>query len=201
MSQRASGFDRIANDQYMTPPWAVELLLGVERIFGHVWEPACGEGAIVETLRKNCPCNVEASDIDPKHDPSGQSIDFLSPFSGFMIPERWPWTIITNPPYGKGGRVARAFVEHALEISQIPDGKVIMLLPVDWDAAKGRQHLFEDFNGYVAKYTLLDRIRWTNLPQSESGPSQNHAWFVWDHARRGRDMRWLRRPKEKKAAA
>lgn len=190
MSQRGSGHDRQNLDQYMTPPWAVEALLRKEPIIGDVWEPAQGEGAIAQTIQAKCRMvTVVGTDLDPRF--GCGTLDFLSEGSRYMMPKTWPGTIITNPPYGQGGRLALRFVEHAIELTQPIQGKVIMLLPNEWDAAGGRFHLFEDFPGFVAKYTLTKRIRWTNLPQSKNGPSQNHAWFVWDHARRGRDIGWI----------
>jgi hypothetical protein len=81
--------------------------------------------------------------------------------------------IVTNPPF----RLSVEFVRHALE--RVDGGKVAMLLPMEWDAAKTRRDLFED-QPFKAKYTLVQRIRWTNLPQRKNGPSKNHAWFVWD---------------------
>ena len=82
--------------------------------------------------------------------------------------------IATNPPYSK----AEAFCRHALEVSH-PSGKVAMLLPLAFDAAKTRRDLFEN-PPFKAKYTLTKRIRWENLEQKKNGPSTNHAWFIWD---------------------
>lgn len=181
----------------MTPEWVVETLLHVVPMYGKIWEPACGEGAIVRVINRECAgmVQVRASDIDPRYSPKNESWDFLDPEvqSSYFLPEKGPFTLITNPPYGKQGRLAEAFVRAAVEITQINRGRVAMLLPVDWDAAKGRKDLFEDFPGHVTKITLTERIRWTNIPQAKSGPSQNHAWMCWDHSRRGRDMRWLGR--------
>lgn len=197
MSQRASGFTRQASDQYMTPEWVVESLLSVVPIYGKVWEPACGEGAIARVIAEKCKgmVYVMATDIDSHLSPDEQSWDFLDPKvqASYFLPEEGPYIIITNPPYGKQGRLAEQFVRAAVEITQINRGRVAMLLPVDWDAAKTRADLFEDFPGHVTKITLTERIRWTNLPQSKSGPSQNHCWIIWDHSRRGRDVRWIGR--------
>lgn len=179
----------------MTPEWAVRSLLTVERIFGPVWEPACGEGAIVNVLSRQGYCKLLATDVDGKFMGPLSAIDFLGPVA-HGLPRRFfgtteSLTIITNPPYGQGGALARAFVERAILLTVEGRGRVIMLLPNEWDSAPKRQHLFEDFPAFVGKYTLTKRIRWTNLPQSKNGPSQNHAWFVWDHARKGRDIGWI----------
>lgn len=204
MSQRSSQQERQPLDQYMTPEWVVDMLLEREHVAGPVWEPACGTGAIARGLRRAVAARlITATDIDPAYCKEGaRGVDFLNVSSLPWIPEgRARWTIITNPPYGRGGRLARAFVEHALAMTQEQRGRVIMLLPNDWDAAGGRQNLFANFPGRITKYILCDRIRWTNLPQTKNGPSQNHAWFVWDHAGRGRHIDWLKRPPVRNAEA
>lgn len=202
MGQRVSGFERKVGDEYMTPEWVAETLLSVVPMYGSVWEPACGHRAIVRVIERECEsmCKVLATDINPAFDPNGNSIDFLHPGVGWLVPSRGPFTIVTNPPYGKSGKLAEAFVRMAIEVTQWNRGRVCMLLPVAWDAAKNRQDLFEDFPAHVTKITLTERIRWTNLPQSKSGPSENHAWFVWDWSRKGRDQRWLGRIEQEKAA-
>jgi hypothetical protein len=193
MSQRTSGFERRPGDQYMTPPWVVETLMAVMSVWGNVWEPAAGEGAIVETIRARAGrwAKVHGTDIDPAFKWPVQ--DFLHEHSHAHMPTEGPFWIITNPPYGPQGRLAEAFTRRAVSYTQLNGGSAAMLLPVDWDAGKTRHDLFENFPGHVTKITLTERIRWTNLPQSKSGPSQNHAWFIWDHGRKGRDMRWLGR--------
>ena len=40
------------DDFYATPPEAVRALLSVENFSGTLWEPACGDGAIVNVLRE-----------------------------------------------------------------------------------------------------------------------------------------------------
>jgi hypothetical protein len=88
--------------------------------------------------------------------------------------------IVTNPPYS----LAEKFIWHSLAVTKLSSGKTAMLLPIAFDAAKGRRHLFEH-HPFKAKYVITRRIRWENLPQKKAGPSQNHAWFVWDWAYRG----------------
>jgi hypothetical protein len=54
-----------------------------------------------------------------------------------------------------------------------------MLLPVTFDAAKGRADIFKNCPAFKSKWTLTQRIRWVNLPQKKAGPSTNHAWYTW----------------------
>src|SRR5262249_59799036 len=41
--------------------------------------------------------------------------------------------IVTNPPYGLGGRIALRFIERSLELTKTIGGIVAMLLKVDYD--------------------------------------------------------------------
>jgi hypothetical protein len=117
----------------------------------------------VETLR--CP-------IDPA--PVNAALNFLEA-------SEWPTDVVTNPPFS----LADEFIRHALRLTKQHGGKVAMLLPLAFDSAKGRRDLFER-PPFKAKYTLTKRIRWENLEQKKNGPSQNHAWFVWDWQYQGK---------------
>jgi hypothetical protein len=57
-------------------------------------------------------------------------------------------------------------------------GKVAMLLPMQYDAAKGKVDLFRN-PPFECMLTLLKRIQWANLELTAS-PSSNHSWYVWD---------------------
>ncbi len=97
-----------------------------------------------------------------------------------------PESIATNPPYNQ----APEFCRHALTGAS----RVAMLLSIHFDSAHGRRDLFADNPSFKAKYTLIRRIRWDNLVQSKAGPSQNHAWYVWDAEHRGPPiLGWLDR--------
>jgi hypothetical protein len=181
MAQRDSGYARIARDAYQTPPWVTDVLVnwlndndiwGVSR---RVWEPACGEGRMVMALEARGH-SVVASDIAPACEPS-EVVDFLAARS---IPDGVRG-IITNPPYDR----ADAFVERALMLTA-GDGVVAMLLPVAWDSAKTRRRFFADHPAFRCKLVLTSRIQWFDPPPAQpgqpkpAGPSENHAWFVWD---------------------
>jgi len=165
MSQRHSQYELVPGDSYFTPAWVTEALLSVEKFPGTVWEPAPGDGHMVRALVSGgCP-------VAPSH------MDFLA--TEFRNCDAK--NIVTNPPYSHG--LAEKFVRHALGLMLPVRGKVAMLLPMAWDCAKSRHDLFKHNAAFKAKYALTDRIRWENIEQKKNGPSQNHAWFVWDWAR------------------
>lgn len=99
----------------------------------------------------------------------------------FLASNYWPSDrIATNPPFN----LAAEFCRHAVSIAR----KVAMLLPMEFDCAKGRRDLFADSRDFKAKYVLTKRIRWENLEQKRAGPSNNHAWYIWDRAGKEREL-------------
>lgn len=175
MSVAASQYERVANEKYYTPAWVTEALFSVER-FGRVFDPAGGDGAIINAV----PSGKAARAIDIA--PDSPRVD-LGDF--FDVQTLDMWDIITNPPYGVQSRLAVRFVEHALAITEPFGGKVAMLLKVGFDSAAGRRPLFADHPAFAAEHRLTRRIRWTNFEQKDAGPTENHSWFVWDWRKRG----------------
>jgi hypothetical protein len=160
MSQRESGYERKERDAYQTPAWVTLALVPHLRALGLVWEPASGDGAMVDALT-NAGLEVTFSDID-------HGCDFLE--MGKMIGCD---AIIINPPYA----LAQEFIEHALDMME-PHGLVAMLLRTDYDHAKTRAHLFHGCPAFAKKVVLTRRIVW--FEDGEKSPSFNHAWFIWD---------------------
>lgn len=174
MSVGKSNYVRVQGEKYFTPAWVTQALFSVER-FSKVYDPAGGDAAIINAV----PAGMAAwaSDIAPDN-PRVEERDFFDCtfVDGFDI--------ITNPPYGIQSRLAVRFIEHALKVTERHGGKVAMLLKVGFDSADGRRHLFDEHPAFAAEYRLTKRIRWTNLPQSDAGPTENHSWFLWDWRKR-----------------
>lgn len=98
----------------------------------------------------------------------------------FLKIRDWPSRhLVSNPPYGRQGKIAERFILHALKTGPV-GFKAAFLLPMGFDAAKGRVKFFRDCPVFRKKIVLLNRIRWENLDQKENGPSANHAWYIWD---------------------
>ena len=163
MSQRASGFARRPNEDYATPAWVAAAIAAYLRRahVTDVWEPAAGEGALAAALiAQGFRTVATGRDFLQAAAPPDPDID----------------AIVTNPPYGEDrrGLLACSFIRHALAL----DVRIVaMLLRVDFDSGKTRRDIFADCPAFAGKIVLLDRIKW--FP-GESGPSDNHAWFVWD---------------------
>jgi len=161
MSQRVSGYERKADEQYETVAWVVAALLLHLPPVTCAWDPCDrGSGRLVATLAR---LGIEAI---------GTDTDFLT----IGKPPAGVTHLITNPPYGENrrGELAMRFIEHALELG-VPS--VAMLLRNDFDSAVGRQHLFRNNPMFAGKVVLLSRIKWFVGPSS---PSDNHAWALFD---------------------
>ena len=166
MSQRNSGYARIARDAYFTPPWCTEAIIPhLPMPCGAIWEPAAGAGLMAATLI-SAGHKVVATDI-------ANGRDFLTSSSTCPI-----HGIVSNPPFG----IATQVIERALAVTP-SSGFVGMLLRVDFDSAKTRRHLFGDCPAFAKKLILTRRIRW--IEGSTGSPSYNHAWFLWDKRHSG----------------
>lgn len=177
MSEAASGYQRQDLEKYFTPAWVTDALLDAVDLPAPLCDPAAGAGDIINAIHGRPDLGwAYGMDIAPDVDwiPAG---DF---FDAHVLDCS---TILTNPPFGAGGRLAVKFIEHALHLTKPRLGKVAMLLRVDFDSAGGRRKLFADHPAFAAKLVLTKRIRWTNLSQSAAGPTQNHAWLLWDWAK------------------
>ena len=158
MSQRDSGYARVAFDQYETPEWVTRALLPYIPKDSLIWEPACGSGKMARVLNADYMSDIQTG------------TDFLD---ATYLDASGIDAIITNPPYTK----ATEFIERALDLMD-DRGFVAMLLRTDFDHAKSRRHLFADHRAYKKKLVLTKRIQW--FEDSKSSPSFNHAWFIWD---------------------
>jgi len=159
VSQRHSEYPRRPNDDYATPPWVAQAIAPwLRQDAVYLWDPACGAEQLVRALR------AEGFQV------VGTADDFLARTA--LAHDRID-CIVTNPPYGVGGRLGCQFIAHAIELAPL----TAMLLRVDFDSGKTRTPLFRDCPTFAQKVVLLDRIMW--FP-GDLGPSTNHAWFIWN---------------------
>ena len=182
MGKHGTEYERIERDFYPTPPWVIAALAEHVDLRGlTVWEPACGDGRMVEALRQQGCARVYASDIVDYG--AGQVFDFLS---GLLPPklERPPDAIITNPPFGHHhSRLAVAFIEAGLTHIRQHGGILALLLPVDFDSATKRPRYFRDCPEFVGKIVLTERVVWFENPDpKKESPKENTAWFLWERS-------------------
>lgn len=170
MTVVASNYEIRENNLYETEAWATEAFVRRFPVSGRkVWEPAAGNHAMADVLRRNG-ANVFTSDIATYNRDHDSWFDFIG---GLYAGTPFAEAIITNPPYGKGNREAVKFCELALKRCS---GLVAMLLTAKFDFGKTRHHLFRDNPRFTAKINLVDRISWAG--NGETG-TEDHAWYVW----------------------
>jgi hypothetical protein len=167
MSQRISGYQRQPEEIYETPASVTQVVIPYLRKHAlHVREPADGPRSLLAQTLGEAGFHVLAS----RH-------DFLSTD---RLPDSQIDAICSNPPYGPGGRLAAQFIAHALDLAPV----VVMLLRIDFDSGKTRTRLFRDCRAFAGKIILLDRIVWF-AREGAAGPSENHAWMLWNQRHRG----------------
>lgn len=169
MTVVASGYERRKNELYETECWVTKAFCRHFPVHGiNVWEPAAGNHLVVDELRANGAL-VTTSDIETYDREHDQIFDFLSDREDYEVFDG----IFTNPPYGKGNRLAVKFAEKALERCA---GLVGLVLTAKFDSGSSRRHLFRDNPRFAAKIVLVDRISWTL--DGVTG-TEDHAIYVW----------------------
>lgn len=171
------------DDFYATPREAVEALLAIEAKWipgGLIWEPACGDGAIVNVLRERGR-NVFASDLVDRGCKPSHQYDFLT---GLAPPDAN--SIITNPPF----KLAREFVDRSL--ATVP--YVAMLLRLAFLEGAARKPWFEStplarVHVSSRRLPMMHRDGWEG---PKAGSAVCHAWFVWDTRHEGQPhVQWF----------
>lgn len=192
--KRAHLWDRDPLDWYVEPPSATRALLTVEKFVGGVWDPACGQGNIVEMMLST---GFHAVGTDIKRRAAiglwwlGER-DFLKPQPmpvGFA-------NIVTNPPFFRA-KGAEAFIRQALALAR---GKVAVFTDIRFIAGADRAE------GLFAEHPPA-RI-WIVTPRVSCPPgaylaagnkagngSSDWCWLVWDLTapKTATSLGWLRR--------
>lgn len=170
---------RRALDFYPTPAdvtRALLLFLEDEKIFTSqrrvtIWDPACGDGAMVNVFRECGYTGIGSDIID--------GVDYLtSPvYPGVKA-------IITNPPFNLSEQFIRKAVNEALVVC-------MLLKSQYWHAAK-RKALFDE---YPPSFVLP--LTWRPDFDGRGAPTMEVCWSVWSYYDQGIRTRYqpLNRPK------
>lgn len=134
-----------------------------------VWEPACGDGAMVSEIRA-MGLRCIASDLVDRGCPDSEVADF---YATRRSPAK---AIITNPPYGEISSKGHGhWLRHTLAL---PGWDYLaLLLSWEWPAARANG-LGEILDQTPFSWCYL--IRWKIDFTGEGNPAQRNAWFVWD---------------------
>src|SRR5262249_2321116 len=112
LGKHGTEYPRVARDLYPTRErWVVEALAQHVNLEGaRIWECAAGTGALAESLKAVGAAQVLCTDIASCGYPL-TIFDFLSGGNPRLL--HWEM-IITNPPFGQGGRLAVEFIKAGL---------------------------------------------------------------------------------------
>lgn len=175
---------RVKDDFYATPSEATEALFEVEKFWGNVVEPACGNGMMSEIIKKYN--KVSSSDLyDRGYGYIG--IDFLTNDKHFMYQ---PQNIITNPPFS----LFQEFAERALKMAT---DKVALFGKLQ--ALEGQKRAtFMENSPLKTVYVFKKRINpmRNGISVDESGKkwasTMAFAWYVWEKGYKGEPViRWI----------
>lgn len=168
LAKSDEGLAREKDDFYPTPPEPTRALLHAElsrlQQFDGIWEPACGDGAMVRELQ-SVGLTTYASDLVQRG-----AAEIVRSFYDYRI-AAFP-AIVTNPPFALCNEDP-GWVRHALENLGVE--YMALLLPVNWVGAQGRATLWSEFPP-ARVYVMRWRIDFTG----QGAPPMLNAWFVWD---------------------
>ena len=156
---------RIDSDWYVEPVWCSEQLFAYMQFEGPIFDPACGEGRIVEVAKR---AGYEAAGSDIEDRGYGEvGVDFRKDFT----PRK---TIVANPPYG----IVDTFLPHALEIAT---AAVAIIVPVPFLC--GQERYWNLFRPCPPSYFLVCSQRPSMPPGGglvpAKGGTTDYVWPIW----------------------
>lgn len=168
---------REEDDFYPTPPEPTRAILAAEAArlaeFPLIWEPACGDGAMVREIRA-AGHRVVATDLRDRGCDGASVADFMA------MREPLAPAILTNPPYDlcnwRDGRAR--WITHALDTLGV--SYMALLLSWNWPAAGGLSGVWAR-NPPARVYLMRWKIDFTGA----GAPPMLSGWFIWDREARG----------------
>ena len=160
-------------DFFPTPPWATRAICEAHKFEGSIWEPACGDYHMSNTL-KEYNDNVTATDLIYGH-------DFLldKPLKGM------DW-IITNPPFN----MAEEFIHKSLEYC---NRGAAFLLRINFLATAKRYRTLYSITPPAKIFQYTDRIQFNATEVNRKGSTAvDYTWIIWDKQHNGPpEFNWL----------
>lgn len=175
---RVDGVPREKNGFYPTPREPTDALVHAEREhlsrYPLIWEPACGDGAMMRDLERHGIRCIGSDLIDRG---CGATIRSFLDFDDKTAPSK---AIVTNPPFElvswSGSKAA--WIDQAMW--RLGTEYMALLLPWAWPGAAGLGRIWAAFPPSRV-YLMRWRIDFTGL----KGNTSNHGWYVWDRAHTG----------------
>lgn len=177
-------------DFYASPYAALPPLLVAEkrRLPRTLWEPSCGNGALVMPLR-NRGYDVVATDLHDWGCPDSYGgVDFHSEVATGFRPDV-PFGIVTNPPFGS----VEEYIERAVNLAPY----VALLLRLAFLESEGRMNWFPHV-GLQRVHVIGERLPMMHR-HGYDGPKLStagmcFAWFIFERDRRPLSrvpLRWI----------
>jgi hypothetical protein len=173
-------------DWWVTPAWATEALLESERLPRCVWDPCCGDGAMVRPIMAAGHI-VMASDLHYRGYGTGETDFLLSPMASGCT------GIVMNPPFN----LATRFIAHALALA--PEFLAVFG-PIGLLAGQERGIQIYDRQPPSRVWVFSRRVTllhgslaaqgMTEAPSDMRGAT-NFAWLVWNRRHRGTQIGWI----------
>ena len=165
---------RPEDDWYPTDPPYTNALLDRIQFEGRIWEPACGDGMMVNTLRERG-YQVIASDLNDHGCPGAKvGLDFT------RVPERpMVENIITNPPFKIG-------IDFARKANACATRSVALLCKLAFLAGVNRSVMHEETH---LTRVLVFRARpkfGRGGKKYKNGGMIEFAWFYWEKGYAGK---------------
>lgn len=170
MAERASSYERVEDDWYVEPLWAVEALRDRVQFLGDVHDPCCGMGTIPKVL-----LGTGADKVDR---------GFGYQVKDFLQEDRTFANIVTNPPYGK--QIVGKILDRAFGLTL---DRVAILVQLSFLSSKGRWAYFENRDLYPPVERVIVFSRRPSMPpgaellkhgeEIRGGGSKDYCWIVW----------------------
>lgn len=183
MAQRAEPHDSL--DFFPTPLWATRALCEhcIDLPGNDVWEPACGDGAMVRALAEYTNA-VFASDVHDYGTSYAARHDFLFPFVPGGFPEHPDW-IIVNPPFA----LAQQFIERALSI--VREGVAVLVRTSFIESAVRYESLFRPKPPTIMAQ-FVERVAMVKGRLDRDASSATaYCWLIWRQGQEGTRLKWI----------
>lgn len=193
MAEGRTAWPPVKDGWFVEPEAAALFLARAEPFPGGIWDPACGQGNIVETFNRFDPYDTSVGtdlvdrtntmDHFRRRRASGW-FEGTAEFLAWEGPPRRP-NLVSNPPYGRA-QLAEAFIRKACSLPGV--AKVAMFLNSKFMYGGGRAAaLYQDLPPDRV-YPISPR---PSCPPGEfllgggkaEGGVENFMWMVWDVAR------------------
>jgi hypothetical protein len=176
-------------DFYETPPHYIAALLDEVNVFGRIYEPCSGEGAIADALRLVPAVHrVTTNDINPKRK-ADWTFDARTQSPTFGDPLDW---VITNPPFSDELEILEASLPLAKNVAFL--ARLSFLEPTE-----DREYFLEC--NPPSQVIVLPRY---SFRANDEGKKQTDnvtcAWLVWMEDRQPRRMKFYSRGRSQAAA-